>query len=100
MYQNPKVPALRFRLATGAGRSAPRSATRGGQSVRGALAMSTLPMVLVVAATYPTVATVLLTLAVGAFVSRRLLRTSAQTHVSDRKSGTELNSTLSAESPS
>jgi hypothetical protein len=100
MYQNPEVPALRFRLATGAGRSAPRSATRGGQSVRGALAMSTLPMVLVGAASYPVVVATLLMLAVVAFVSRRLLRTRGRANVSDRGSGPEPNPLPAAESSS
>lgn len=100
MYQNPNLPASRFRLATGAGRSAPRSATRGGRSVRRALAMGTLPTVLVGAASYPTVAAALLTLAVVAFVSRRVLRTRSQANVSDRESGTELNPTPAAESSS
>jgi hypothetical protein len=100
MYQNPNLPASRFRLATGAGRSAPRSATRGGRSVRRALTMVTLPMVLVGAASYPTVVAGLLTVAVVAFVSRRFVRTSGRTRASDRTSGTELNPTPAAESSS
>jgi hypothetical protein len=97
MYQNPNLPASRFGLATGAGRSAPRSATRGGRSARRALTTVTLPMVLVGAASYPTVLAALLTLAVAAFVSRRILRTRSRTHASDQGSGTELNPTPATE---